>query len=116
MTTIHRCMIVEASQRDFAAWLCEQLAGPPGAGMFERGLSPTGQAPATHYGSSGLVEAEFDGALSNPEILHYVCRLKGVSVTLGQCAALLDVSDVSTDQPLDALDRLGLQLLGDGTE
>jgi hypothetical protein len=78
--------------------------------MFERGLSPTGQAPATHYGSAGLVEAEFDGALSNPKILHYVCQLKGVSVTLEQCAALLDVSDVSADQPLDALDRLGLQL------
>jgi hypothetical protein len=56
------------------------------------------------------VEAEFDGALNNPEILHHVCQLKGVSVTPEQCAALLDASDVSADQSLDALDRLGLKL------
>jgi hypothetical protein len=110
MTTIHRCMIVEASQRDFAAWLCEQLAPISGGGMFKRGLSPTGENPPTHFISVGLVGAEFDGALSSPDTLYKVCEATGVSVTVVRCTDLLSASDISDDLPDDALLRLNLKV------
>ena len=34
------------------------------------GLSPTGNPPATHYVSSGLIEAEFAGILNDGLMIH----------------------------------------------
>lgn len=111
MSYIHRCLIIEAPQQALAQSLCEALAGPPGVGMFTTGLSATGQLPATHYISAGMIEDSFAGTLANAETLHAVCEMKGVAVTLAECEALLAGADVSEDQPFVAMARLGLVLV-----
>ncbi len=50
-----RTIIIPASVQPNARALCKGLAGVPGDGMFVTGLSATGQAPATHYISSGPI-------------------------------------------------------------
>jgi hypothetical protein len=123
-TYIHRCMIVAASQQGFAQDVCRVLGAPGGGGMFVRGLSASGLAPATHFISAGSVQDTFAGVLSAAAILHGVCQQQAANpqftdegraflagVTLAQCQALLAASDVSTDAPLVAISRKGLKLI-----
>ena len=56
---VHRTIIVPAAIVGAARAACAGLAGPGGSGMFTTPLSPTGEAPPTHYISSGLIEAPF---------------------------------------------------------
>lgn len=108
---IKRCLIVTASQQKFAQDLCEALAGEVGKGMFTSGASASGELPATHFINEGCLEDTFAAALSDPAYLHGACQQAGLPITLPQCTALLESSDVSTDNPFDALARLGLQLV-----
>ena len=108
MSWVHRCIIVHAAIRDQAAGLCAALAGPGGTGMFETPLSSTGQEPATHYISSGMIEEEFAAMLENPEL---VVEASEGAVTLEQAQALLSMSDVSEETPQQAFERLGLQII-----
>lgn len=111
MTYVHRCLIVPAALAPQARLLTERLAGPPGAGMFITPLSPTGAAPPTHFISSGLIEDTFAAVLADPQTMFSVCQQAGVDVTLAACQALLGASDVSENQPFDALARLNLRLV-----
>ena len=52
-------IILPAAAQALAQGLCVAAAGEAGAGMFTTGLSPTGEAPATHYISSGATETQF---------------------------------------------------------
>ena len=56
---VHRTIIVPAAVVGAARAACAGLAGPGGSGMFTTPLSTTGEAPPTHYISSGLIEAPF---------------------------------------------------------
>lgn len=56
---VHRTIIVPAPVSESARAACAGLAGPGGSGMFVTPLSQTGEAPPTHYISSGLIEAPF---------------------------------------------------------
>lgn len=111
MTYVHRTLIVPAALAPQARTLCEQLAGPPGAGMFVTGLSATGTSPATHYVSSGKIEDTFAAVLSDPAVMQATCQKAGISVTLAACQALLGASDVSEDRPFDAMARLGIKMI-----
>lgn len=111
MPYVFRTLVVPTAQQAQAQSLCSQLAGPPGSGMFTTALSATGNAPATHYVSTGMVESQFSGALSDPAVMFAACSAAGVSVTLQQCTALLSASDVSAQQPMVALARMGLQMI-----
>ena len=112
MTTyIQRCMVVTAKQQALAQRLCKGLAGSAGDGMFLTGASTTGRPPATHFVNEGMVEDTFAGTLAAAATLLYVCGLKEVPVTLTECTALLEGSDVSTDGPFEALTRLNLKLV-----
>lgn len=113
MSYVHRCLVVPAALAPQARLLTEQLAGPPGAGMFITPLSVTGAAPATHFISSGLIEDTFAAVLADPQTMFSVCQQAGIGVTLAACQALLGASDVSEDQPFDALARLGLRLVAE---
>lgn len=113
MSYVHRCLIVPAALTPQARLFTEQLAGPPGAGMFITPLSPTGTAPATHYISSGFIEDTFAAVLADPQTMFSVCQQAGVNVTLTACQVLLGSSDVSNDQPFDVLARLGLKLVAE---
>lgn len=55
----HRTLIVQDSDVEFARLLTATIAGSSGDGMWNTPLSETGNLPATHWISSGLITAEF---------------------------------------------------------
>ena len=109
MTTwVHRTIIVPDAVVVPARMACEALAGAGGSGMYSVPLSPTGELPATHWASSGLIEQEFADLLANPEALAVVATAAGLDQA--PLVAIVAASDI-TDEPADvALARLGLQL------
>ena len=80
-------IIVPAPQQAEAQAIAAEYPG--GAGMFETGCSPTGEAPATDYISSGYING-------------------GIPVAL---AAAIPDADISEESPFVALERLGLQIV-----
>jgi len=100
---VHRVMIVPAQLVD----LCRQLAASfeSGSGMFMTPLSPTGQAPATHYISSGAIWEQFADLLASPEALS-----QGAGIPIEQAQAILGACTVSEADPWSVLGELGLGL------
>lgn len=125
-------IILPAAAQALAQGLCVAAAGEAGAGMFTTGLSPTGEAPATHFISSGAVEAKFAdilplGTITTVDEVTTVERSAGdIDAVLGLAAdAGVDVDmttvqglfaalDVTAQPPFVAMERLGLRLLEGG--
>lgn len=125
-----RTLILPAAVTPLAREIAATLS-PGGIGMLTTGLSPTGEAPPTHYISSGLIAPEFahmlpeqvweqdeDGAWvqtgstpGNPEAVHAVCTAAGMELTLAQVEAIFAVSDVTEQGPFEAGARLGLVMV-----
>lgn len=116
-----RTMIVPAAVVTQARAMAEAASGPAGAGMWTTALSPTGQAPATHYISAGQIEQQFadlmplttfdeDGVPSTtPGQYADIAAATGTPVE--QVQALLESCDVTELEPFVAMDRLGLKLV-----
>lgn len=102
MDDIFRTAIVPAAYAPFARMLM--------VGQFDllTPLSATGNAPATHFISSGMIPDRFGPILSDPQTAHEAATAAGYTVTLAQITAALAASDVSEDSPQAAQDRLGL--------
>jgi len=118
-----------AAAQALAQGLCVAAAGEAGAGMFITGLSPTGEAPATHFISSGAIETQFADILPVATItvvegvetltpatgdLDAVLGLAssaGVSIDLATVEGLFAALDVSEQPPFTAMERLGLQIV-----
>jgi hypothetical protein len=82
--------------------------------MFVVGLSATGTAPATHYVSSGVIQPQFAGMLTDANAMYAAAQAAGASVTLAQCQALVansTVQDTDAEGALDTLKRLGLKAI-----
>lgn len=98
--------------------------------MFTTPLSPTGEAPPTHYISSGLIEQPFadllpltsvtyaeDGTPSietrpgNVALTVQLAADAGLPITEAEVSALLAAVDVSDQAAEDALARLGLKII-----
>lgn len=109
MTTwAHRTIIVPDAVVAPARMACEALAGAGGSGMYSTPLSPTGELPATHWISSGLIEQEFADLLASPDTLAAVAT--GAGLDPAPLVAIVAAADIS-DEPADvALTRLGLQV------
>jgi len=108
MDWTHRTIIVPAPYAAAASAACEALAGAGGSGMYTTPLSPTGELPATHYISSGLIEQFFADLLASPDALTAVATQAGLDPA--PLIAIVAASDI-TDEPADvALARLGLQM------
>ena len=126
----HRTIIVPAAIVDAARAACAGLAGPGGSGMFTTPLSPTGEAPPTHYISAGLIEAQFadllpltsvsyaeDGTpatetrLGNVALTVQLATDAGLPITEAEVSALLSAVDVSEQSAQDALTRRGLRMV-----
>ena len=120
---VDRCMIVPAAQVEFARELASTLTGPAGTGLWQRALSVDGAEPATHYISSGAVDAQFAALLplttiddegetittpGQPEILFALSQQAGMTCTLSDVAELLGAVDVSEQSPSVAISRMGL--------
>ena len=126
----HRTIIIPASAQANAQALCKGLAGAAGDGMFVVGLSASGEAPATHYISSGTISAEMaallpcktvttdkDGkavvttAPGMPDAVPTLATKAGISTTKAKITALYASIDVSDQPPFEAMARLGLQMV-----
>ena len=108
MPWTHRTIIVPDAVVIAARMACEALAGAGGSGMYSVPLSPTGELPATHWISSGLIEQDFADLLANPDALAAVATQAGLDAA--PLVAIIAASDI-TDDPADvALARLGLQM------
>lgn len=103
-------LIIPATLAPLARALAAGLS-PRGEGMFTAALSSTGQEPATHYVSSGFIDTAIGELLNDADALYAACQAAGASVTLAQCQALVSQSDVSTENPFSAFDRIGLALV-----
>lgn len=130
---IHRVLIVPAAFQTLAHGLCEAMAeGDAGANMFTTALSPNGEAPATHYISSGGIAPEFADILpltmvtpsteigepdvittqpGNVAVVETMAAQAGITLPAGTIAALFDAIDVSEQGPFDAMARCGLKLV-----
>lgn len=58
-----RTLIVPAAHVALARTITETLAPVGGKGMYTTGLSPDGTAPATHWISSGYIDADYAALL-----------------------------------------------------
>jgi hypothetical protein len=105
-----RTLIVTAANAPLARALAAGLT-PSGAGMFTAALSPSGNPPATHYVSTGPMDADLMAALASANALYAACQAAGANVPLATCQKLVAESDVSAEQAFTALDRLGLKLV-----
>jgi len=122
-------IIIPAAAQALAQGLCQAAAGEAGAGMFATGLSATGEAPATHFISSGAVESKFAAILPLSTITT-VDEVETVSKTTGNIEAVIQLAkdagqavdaktigglfaalDVTAQDPFAAMERLGLQLV-----
>ena len=120
-----RTMIVPAGQVELARTLAATLTGEAGAGMWETAVSATGEAPATHFISTGMIDADFAALLplttvgeagaatapGAPDVLAALASQAGLSVTAAQVAAVLDAADVTELEPFTALDIAGLRIV-----
>ena len=108
MPWTHRTIIVPDAVVIPARMACEALAGAGGSGMYTTPLSPTGELPATHYISSGLIEQEFADLLASPDALTAVATHAGIDPA--PLVAIVAASDITDEHADVALARLGLQL------
>ena len=111
MNYSHRCIIPSAEQQAMAQNMYEAIGGYECAGMFVVGLSPNGLNPATHYISVGPVPMSVADILESATALANACASVNFAITPEQCVALVNGTDVSTDEPFDALARLDLALI-----
>lgn len=124
MAYVQRCLIVPAAYAPLARALCDGLApGGSGSGMLLTGLSATGQAPATHFVSEGMIEDTFAYLLpltsfdaegtpaTAPGQPETIVTLADGAVTLEQVNALLAAVDVTEQEAFVAMARLGLQMI-----
>ena len=84
---IFKTLIVQSNQVELAREVGASY-GAGGEGMFVTPLSSTGQYPATHYISSGLIPEELDALL----------------------ATIPDI-DISDEEAFVAMERLGLKMI-----
>jgi len=107
---LFRTLIVTADNAPLARSLAAGLT-PAGDGMFTAALSSTGLAPATHYISTGPMDAELMLALDSADTLYAACQEAEADIPLAACQKLIAESDVSDEQPFSAMERLSLKLV-----
>lgn len=125
-----RTLIVPAADAPLARQVAATLSPQNGQGMWLTGLSATGNAPATHYVSTGLISPEFAGLVpeqvweqtengdwvqtdsvpGDPVLCCQMCQEAGLAVTQAQINALYARSDVTQQEPFLAFYRLGLKI------
>jgi len=127
---VHRCMIVPAAIVTTVRALADSF-GPAASGMWKTPLSPTGAEPATHFISSGLIGDDFAAIMPfshfdeseppvwttdpyDPAAFVALAEASGaVSPPVEQIMQIMGMVDVSDQEPLAAMERLGLFMLRD---
>lgn len=127
-----RTLILTAAVTPLAQQIATTLS-PAAAGMWTTPLSPTGQAPDTHYISTGYIGAEFahmvpsqtweqdaDGQWvmtastpGDPQAVTDACVALGMTLTIEQVEQVFAGADVTAQDPFTAMARLGLQMVAE---
>lgn len=128
MTDVLRTIIIPAAHVELARSLALALSPVGGRDMFVVELAPpftpdpgktqvensrarrAYNPPATHYISSGPIDAQFDALLRNAAMLHGAAPLADLE-TIQALVAAADVTNLETDSVAATLKRLGLQLI-----
>lgn len=126
MQYVYLTMTVPAALRDQCNALSFAAAGEAGRDVWSTGLSATGNAPATHYISSGPISDDMAALLpcttvdsegvastspGQPAAVPALAAKAGITTTLEQIKALYASIDVSDQDPFAAMARLGLQIV-----
>jgi len=120
-----RTIIIPAQTAPAARALAAALDAA-GVGMWTTPLSPTGQLPATHFISSGMLGTTFVDLLplndpelpqspGMPEFVATMASQVGIDITEEQVTALFTVADSTCQDPHQAMARLGLQIISETT-
>ena len=133
MSDLFRTIVVTAADAELARNLA--AIAPGGAGMFITPLSADGQAPASHYISTGLLPESFVAPLplqtweqegdtwvlvseepGDAQAVYDAATAAGLTVTESQIVTLFSDSDCTTQEPFVAMGRLGLQIINEAVE
>jgi hypothetical protein len=121
-----RCMIVENAHAPLARALAVALAGDAGDRMWVTPLSPTGNLPASHWITEGIISEEFaalmplwevqDGTVAQvspgmADAVYTQAQAIGSPVTLAQIQELFAHCDITEQEPFTAMARLGLKMV-----
>ena len=126
-----RTLITTAATTPLARDIAATLSPSGGQNMWLTGLSATGNAPATHYVSTGLISPEFamlvpeqmweqdengdwvqtSSSPGDPVLCYQMCVAGGLTVTQAQVNAVYAAADVTQQEPFTAFARLGLQMV-----
>ena len=127
-----RTLITTAATTPLARSIATTLSPTGGQNMWIAPLSATGNKPATHYVSTGLIDPQFAALVpeqvweqdadtgtwtmtsstpGDPVLCRQLCIDGGLSVTQAQIDALYAASDVTGQDPFIAFSRLGLQMI-----
>ena len=125
MIYLHRCLIVTDAIATTVRSLADSF-GPAASGMFETPLSPTGELPASHWISSGLIGDDFAAIMPFSHFVDdvwvtepysaaaFVALAEANGVTpppVEAIEAIMGMVDVSDQEPFTAMARLGLKLV-----
>jgi len=126
-----RTLITTAATTPLARDIAATLSPSGGQNMWLTGLSATGNAPATHYVSTGLISPEFamlvpeqvweqdangdwvqtGSSPGDPVMCYQMCVAGGLTVTQAQVNAVYATADVTQQEPFTAFARLGLKMV-----
>ena len=126
-----RTLITTAATTPLARDIAATLSPSGGQQMWLTGLSATGNAPATHYVSTGLISPEFAALVpeqvweqdangdwvqtgstpGDPVLCYQMCVAAGMSVTQAEINAVYAAADVTAQEPFVAFGRLGLVMV-----
>jgi len=131
MAWAFRTLITTAATTPLARDIAATLSPTAGQNMWLTGLSATGNAPATHYVSTGLISPEFAALVpeqvweqdangdwvmtsstpGDPVACYDLCIAGGLTVTQAQVDAVYAAADVTEQEPFVAFARLGLLMV-----
>ena len=126
-----RTLITTAATTPLARDIAATLSPSGGQQMWLTGLSATGNAPATHYVSTGLISPEFAALVpeqvweqdengdwvqtvstpGDPVLCYQMCVQAGMTVTQAQINAVYAAADVTAQEPFVAFSRMGLKMV-----
>ena len=126
-----RSLVTTAATTPLARDIAATLSPTAGQNMWLTGLSATGNAPATHYVSTGLIGPEFAALVpeqmweqdengdwvqtgstpGDPVACYDLCIAGGLTVTQAQVNAVYAAADVTVQEPFVAFGRLGLLMV-----
>lgn len=114
MVWAHRFMAVPAANVAVARHVAQTIAPAPSAqDLWTRACNATGSGAATHYVSSGLIDAQFAALLGDAAGTYAAYQANGGSTTtLAQIQALYAAATIRADLNYDGGAQAGLAALG----